>query len=51
MEAGHEVDDNVVGEDAESRERQVGEQVGNRERGAAVHAVAGLKAPVDQDNG
>ena len=50
MEARHEVSGNVVGENANSGERQVGEQVGERECGTAVHAVTGLKVVTGQDN-
>ena len=50
MKASHEVDDHVVDEEADSRKRQVGEQVGNREGGTTVHAVTRLKATIDQNN-
>ena len=50
MEARREVNSNVVGENVNSGERQVGEQVGKRECGTAVHTVALLKVVTGQDN-
>lgn len=49
METGHEVDDNVVNEDPDSRERYIGQQVGNWVCAASVHAVARLKVVMGEN--
>jgi hypothetical protein len=48
MKAGHEVDDEVVSEQSNGGEGQVGEQVGDWECGTSVHAIAGLKVVIVQ---
>ena len=50
MKTGHEVNDDVVGEQSNGRERQVGEQVGDWVGGTSVHTITGLKVVTDQDN-
>ena len=50
MEARHEVSGNVVGENANSGEHKVREQVDKWEFSTAVHAVARLKVDTGQDN-
>ena len=48
MKAGHEVDDDVVDEEPNSRKWHVGEKVGQREGRTAIHAVARLETIIDQ---
>ena len=48
MEASHEINYDVVDENANGGEGQVGEEVGDRESCTSVHAVTGLEVPIGQ---
>jgi len=51
METSHEINDDVVDENANGGEGQVGEEVGNREGCTPVHAVTRLELIIGQANG